>query len=101
MLTCAHYRLIGARLTMIDTKSKILPFKSVAIALLFSVFLGPVGLLYASLLGGIIMIVVGFVVISAKFMVPIAMTWVTSCIWAVASTNRYNQKLLKLMSESH
>lgn len=77
-----------------------LPFKSVAGALLFCVFLGPVGLLYASVRGGIFMIVLGFIVLSSKLLVPIALVWVISCIWSVTATNRYNQKWETLLLKS-
>lgn len=72
-----------------------LPLKNVAGALLFTVFLGPVGLLYASTMGGIIMIVIGFIVACAKFIVPIALVWLISCIWSVLAVNRYNRDLCK------
>jgi len=71
-----------------------LPFKSVAIALLFSVILGPVGLLYASYWGGIIMVVLGFIVICSHLWVPIVLLWIICCIWAVGATNRFNRKLM-------
>ncbi|MHB1947101.1 MAG: hypothetical protein ACYCQI_03170 [Gammaproteobacteria bacterium] len=75
-----------------------LPFKSVAGALLFSALLGPVGLLYSSVRGGVVMIILGFIVLSSQLFVPIALVWVGSTIWAVAATNKYNNKLLKLLS---
>ncbi|MDR3491802.1 MAG: hypothetical protein P4M12_07165 [Gammaproteobacteria bacterium] len=81
---------------MNDRKSTLtLPFKSVAGALLFSALLGPVGLLYASSVGGIIMIVIGFVVCCSKLFVPILFVWLISCIWSVLATNRYNKKILQ------
>lgn len=76
-----------------------IPFKSVAVALLFGVFLGPIGLLYATVVGGIVMIALGFIVISSKLFVPIALVWVMSCVWGVSATNRYNQKLLQVLLE--
>lgn len=72
-----------------------LPLKSVAVALLFAVFLGPVGLLYATSLGGIIMIPVGFFILCTKLWVPILFVWLISCIWSVVATNRYNKKLIQ------
>jgi hypothetical protein len=71
-----------------------LPMKSVAGALLFSVFLGPVGLLYASSLGGVIMISLGFIVTSLSLPVAMALVWVGSSIWSVIATNRYNKKVI-------
>jgi hypothetical protein len=68
-----------------------LPFKSLAGALLLSVFLGPVGLLYATTVGGIVMIVVGFIVVSSLLPVPIIVVWLISCIWSVVAVNRHNK----------
>jgi len=74
------------------THPKKLPLKSLAGALLFTVFLGPVGLLYASSIGGIIMIVLGFIVACSKLLIPILFVWLISCIWSVLAVNRYNKK---------
>lgn len=70
-----------------------LPYKSVAAALLFSVVLGPVGLLYASFWGGFTMIVVGIVVISNKFIFPIILLWISCCVWGVGAVESYNRKI--------
>jgi hypothetical protein len=78
-------------------KKSLLPLKNIAAALLFSVILGPVGVLYSSVLGGVVMIILGFVAFSAKFPVPIIMVWLGSCIWSVAAANKYNKKLLNEM----
>lgn len=69
------------------------PFKNLAGALLFSVFLGPVGLLYASSLGGIIMIIIGFIVACTPYLVPKIIVWLICCVWSVLAVNRYNKKL--------
>ncbi|EKD55484.1 MAG: hypothetical protein ACD_60C00005G0011 [uncultured bacterium] len=72
-----------------------LPFKSVAIALLFCAALGPVGLLYSSFLGGVIMILAGFFIFRAKLIGLLLLVWLISCILGVAAVNRYNAKILK------
>lgn len=72
-----------------------LPFKNLAVSLLFSIFLGPVGLLYASTLGGTIMIVLGFIGVCLGQFVTVSIIWLFSCIWSVAATNRYNRKILR------
>lgn len=78
---------------MNDTqKTPTLPLKNLAAALLFSVFLGPVGLLYATTVGGVVMIVLGFIVASSMLPVPIILVWLASCIWSVVAVNRYNKK---------
>ena len=76
-------------------------YKNLTTSLLFSVFLGPLGLLYASARGGIIMLVIGFVVISCRFPVPIIIMWLSCSIWSVLATNRYNTKLLQTRMGDH
>ena len=77
-----------------------LPFKSVATALVFTVFLGPLGLLYATIQGGIVMLLIGLVVISSKLYFPIILLWVSCCIWAVKSVEKYNQALISTLFHS-
>lgn len=72
-----------------------LPLKGVATALLFSVFLGPVGLLYASSIGGITMIILGFIVACSKLWIPILWAWLICCIWSVLAVNQYNKKIIE------
>ena len=71
-----------------------LPYKSVAIALLFSVLLGPIGLLYGSFWGGFAMVFVGLVVVSSKYMFPIVLLWLICCIWNVGAVETYNRTIL-------
>jgi hypothetical protein len=71
-----------------------LPFKSVAGALLFTVLLGPVGLLYASTLGGAVLIFLTFALISSAFFRSAIILWLLSCVWSVFAVNRYNKKIL-------
>jgi hypothetical protein len=80
-----------------------LPLKSVAGALLFSVILGPVGLLYATTWGGAVMILLFiaviqqmFVVGAAKYLSTAILLWLVSCIWSVGAVNRYNSRVVKL-----
>lgn len=76
--------------------TSILPYKSVAAALIFSVLLGPVGLLYASFWGGIVMVLIGMVVIASKLPVTILIFWILCCIWGVGAVESHNRKILKL-----
>lgn len=73
----------------------VLPYKSVAAALLFSVVLGPVGLLYATFWGGMLMTLGSLFVICNKFYFVALLIWITCCIWSVGSVNLYNQKIMK------
>ncbi|VVC76276.1 hypothetical protein AQUSIP_15850 [Aquicella siphonis] len=71
-----------------------LPYKSVAAALLFSVILGPVGLLYASFWGGLFMILISLFVVSNKFFFITLLIWLACCIWSVGTVDAYNRKIM-------
>jgi hypothetical protein len=70
-----------------------LPYKSVAGALLFSVILGPIGLLYASVMGGIVMISLSIFVVANQFWFVAFLCWALSCIWSVAAVESHNKKI--------
>lgn len=76
-------------------RSSGLPFHSVAVALLFCVLLGPVGLLYASVTGGVILMLVGLFLVRAKLFILLGLVWLISCVWGVVATNHYNRQLVK------
>lgn len=73
----------------------LMPLKSVAVALVFCAILGPVGLLYSSYVGGIVMILIGFIVMRMKLFGLVLLVWMVSCIWGVGAVNRYNKKILQ------
>jgi len=70
------------------------PYKSAAVALLFCVLLGPVGLLYATFWGGFFMIFLGILVFHAAFFFPMFLFWVACCIWGVGAVEQYNKKII-------
>jgi hypothetical protein len=72
-----------------------LPFKSPAAALLFSLLLGPIGLLYASFWGGVIMLVVGAIIITTRFIYSIILMWLICVVWAMWSVERHNRFIIK------
>lgn len=76
-----------------------LPYKSVATVLIFTVFLGPVGLLYGSFWGGLIMIILGMFVINAKLFFPILLLWIVCCVWGVGAVESYNRKIYRMTTQ--
>ncbi|SFJ49186.1 hypothetical protein [Thermoflavimicrobium dichotomicum] len=75
--------------------------KSVGLALILTIIFGGLGLLYATVLGGIIMICVELFVLLftfflAPFLVPIV--HIVCCIWAVIAVQRHNKKLSNQVS---
>jgi hypothetical protein len=89
--------------------------RSLGIALLLTFFLGPLGLLYASVSGALLLIVGGVVAgggiavaaaakgnLAMIALVPplLGLLWLTSMVWAAIATNRYNRKLASEASPS-
>ena len=68
------------------------PDKSLVVALLLCIFFGPVGLLYATFWGGIVMMLLGIIVISCQFIFPIILLWLICCAWSVKAVERYYEK---------
>ncbi len=78
----------------------VVPYKSVAAALILVVFFGPIGLFYSSLLGGVIMSIFGLVAISTMANMhsplPMATVYIFSMLWTMISVRFYNRKMLKI-----
>ncbi len=73
--------------------------KSVLAAFLLTFFFGPLGLLYASILGGIIMLVISAIVAFFTFGMGLIITYPICIIWAIISVNSFNAKQLKSAKE--
>lgn len=76
------------------------PYKSVAAALVLTILFGPAGLFYSSFLGGIVMSIFGLVGVgtmaSMRSPFPMATVWLFSLIWSMAAVRLYNRKMLKI-----
>ena len=76
------------------------PYKSVAAALVLAVILGPIGVFYSTLLGGVVMSIFGLVAIgtmaSMHSPLPMATVCLLGIIWAMISVRCYNHKMLKI-----
>lgn len=69
--------------------------KSMLAAILLSLFFGPLGLLYASVTGGIVMLIISIVVGLFTLGVGLFITFPICIIWAVVATNKYNEDVRK------
>lgn len=67
--------------------------KNVVTALLLSFIFGPIGLLYASLTGGLIMIIVGTVVSIFTFGFGLIFIWIGSIIWSFIAVDNVNKRI--------
>ena len=70
--------------------------KSVGIGLLLTFIFGPIGMLYGTVWGGFIMLVVNLVIGIPTFGLGLLFTWPIQLIWVALSIRSYNKKLMKL-----
>lgn len=68
--------------------------KSMAMAILLAIFFGPLGMLYSTVMGGVIMIVISLVIGFLTLGFGLFITWPVCVIWAAIATNSYNKKML-------
>ncbi|MFC9838317.1 DUF2510 domain-containing protein [Rhodococcus sp. NPDC127530] len=74
--------------------------KSVGVAFLLAFLFGPLGLLYASVAGGIIMLAVGFFAFFLSFVsfgFPFLVHWIICMIWACVAANGHNERIRRGM----
>ena len=70
--------------------------KSMGIALILTIMFGPLGLLYASVGGGLLLIVFGLVVGFFTLGVGAVLAWGLSIIWAIFAVAGHNGKIAKM-----
>ena len=71
--------------------------KSVGIGLLLTFIFGPIGMLYGTVWGGFIMLVVNLVIGIPTFGLGLLFTWPIQLIWVALSIRSYNKKMMKLL----
>jgi hypothetical protein len=67
--------------------------KSVGLALLLTLLFGPLGMLYSTVTGGLVMIVVTIVVGMFTFGIGLILLWPIYLIWGAMAAHNYNQSL--------
>lgn len=67
--------------------------KSVGAAFILAFFFGPLGLLYASVIGGVIMFILGILSFLILPVVGYIIIHIATVIWAVVAANAANEKL--------
>ena len=70
--------------------------KSLGIALLLTFIFGPIGMLYATIWGGFIMLLINLVIGIPTFGLGLIFTWPIQLIWVTLAVRSYNKKLMKL-----
>lgn len=67
--------------------------KSVGLSLLLTFFFGPLGLLYSTVTGGIVMFLGSAVIALFTAGIGLLFTWPVCMVWGVISVNNYNKGL--------
>jgi hypothetical protein len=67
--------------------------KSVGAAFFLAFLFGPLGLLYASVTAGIIMLLVALIMLVVLPVIGVVLVWFLCIIWAVSAANDANDKL--------
>ena len=67
--------------------------KSMGITILLTIFFGPLGMLYSTVTGAIVMIIVNIIVAIITLGFGLFITWPVCIIWAAVATNKYNKSL--------
>jgi len=73
-----------------------IPTKSVGISILLTILLGPLGMLYSTISGAIIMFIVSVIVTIGTAGIGLIITWPICIIWAAVAASDYNDKLLNI-----
>ncbi len=76
--------------------------KSMGVAILLTILIGPLGLFYSTIFGGIIMsiifliisLIVGFLTLGFALIIIWPIIWIICIIWAALATSSYNKRLL-------
>jgi len=70
------------------------PTKSMGVSIILTILFGPLGMLYSTILGGVIMgvlfLIIGFLTAGLGLIV----LWPICIVWAAVATNSYNKKLV-------
>ncbi len=68
--------------------------KSVGLVVVLTILFGPLGMLYSTILGGIIMGVISIVVGIVTLGLGLIITWPICVIWAVVAANSHNKRII-------
>jgi len=72
--------------------------KNVGISLILTILFGPLGMLYSTISGGIIMMILSLIVAVLTAGAGLAITWLISIIWGAMAVSRWNKNLLANVS---
>ena len=65
--------------------------KSAVLAFVLTFFFGPIGMLYSTVVGALVMFLVGLVVVPLTFGLALPLLWPIQLVWAVVACNNANK----------
>ena len=68
--------------------------KSPGVAILLTILLGPIGMLYSTIVGAVIMLVVNVVIGIVTLGFGLVLTWPVCVVWAAVAASSYNKRIL-------
>lgn len=74
--------------------------KSTGVALLLTFLFGPLGLFYASVVGGVVMLLLGGALMLFTLGFGGLLVWPVCMIWAAVATSNYNKRLVMGLASS-
>ena len=77
------------------TRVVVAPRKSILISLILTFLFGPLGMLYSTIIGSIVMIIISIVAALLTAGGSIIVTWVVSMVWGLIAVERYNRKMFE------
>jgi len=66
--------------------------KSVGTSLILTILFGPLGMLYSTIIGGIVMMILCFLAAFTTLGLGLMILWPICIIWGAMAANRYNRK---------
>ena len=75
------------------------PTKSVGISLILTILFGPLGMLYSTVSGGIIMLILAVIIGFFTLGFGVAIVWPISIVWGAVAVSSSNQKIMNQASQ--
>lgn len=67
--------------------------KSVGTAIVLAIFFGPLGMLYSTVPGGLVMLLINVILVIPTLGTVLFITWPAGIVWAAVAANTHNSKL--------
>ena len=72
----------------------VVPTKSVGIAIMLTLFFGPLGMLYSTIAGAAVMFVATLLALFLTAGIGLLVTWPVGVIWSAVAASSHNKRLL-------